>query len=126
MHVNALDQMLEEYNDGHTDVSFTLRDGTIVKGRVKDFDGYVILLTGEPEQILYRHSILKLSKAAPAMREKPTARLTRPVEPKKRVETRPRPRPKAEKPPVTPPAAKSEGFGTLGEAMQKWLESQKK
>lgn len=120
MHANALDQMLAEYQDGLADVSFTLRDGTVLQGRVKDFDGYVVLLTGEPEQVLYRHSILKFTKAVPVEKTKASVRPARPTEPRKR------PMPKAEKQPVKPAPAKSEGFGTLGEAMQKWLESQKK
>ena len=122
MHVNALDQMLEEYQGGQTDVSITLRDGTVVSGKVKDFDGYVVLLTGGPEQMLYRHSILKLSKAGVVERERPAPR-TRPTPAPRKPQ--PRPRPERERQPAKAPAAKAEGFGTLGDAMQKWLESQK-
>ncbi len=119
MHVNAIDQMLEEYQGGQTDVSITLRDGTVVQGKVKDFDGYVVLMAGGPEQMLYRHSILKLAKAGEVQRERPAPR-PRP-EPARKQPPKPRP----ERQPAKAAQPKSEGFGTLGEAMQKWLESQK-
>lgn len=130
MNVNALDIALEEYLGKNTEVSVTLRDSAMCRGRIKDFDGYVILLSGEPDLILYRHSVLKLTEAvAPRVHERVQEKVFQPrrQQPQQPPSKPPRKRPAGEQA-ARPPREQAEKpgqMGTLGEAMQKWLESQK-
>ncbi len=131
--------MLEEYAGSKAEIGITLKDATLVKGYVKSFDGYVILMEGEPGELVYRHSILKLSSSAvavqpqpaPAFRrpEAPSAmpratmerKFQRPTEPRRKLPPRPRP----ERQPESKREEKPGQLGTLGEEMMKWLKSQK-
>ncbi|HLB25615.1 MAG TPA: RNA chaperone Hfq [Nitrospirota bacterium] len=127
MNVNALDIALEEYLGKNTEVSVTLRDSAMVRGRIKDFDGYVILLSGEPDLILYRHSVLKLTEAvAPRVHERVQEKVFQPRrQPPPSKPPRKRPAGEQAARPPREQAEKPGQMGTLGEAMQKWLESQK-
>jgi RNA chaperone Hfq len=66
MHVNAIDQALEGYASDKTEVEVTLKDGSVVRGRIMNFDGYVVFFDGGSGQMLYRHSLLKIAPAAAA------------------------------------------------------------
>jgi len=127
MNVNALDIALEEYLGKNTEVSVTLRDSAMCRGRIKDFDGYVILLSGEPDLILYRHSVLKLTEAvAPRVHERVQEKVFQPRrQPPPSKPPRKRPAGEQAARPPREQAEKPGQMGTLGEAMQKWLESQK-
>jgi sRNA-binding regulator protein Hfq len=138
MHGNAIDQALEGYASGKTEVEATLKDGSVVRGRIMNFDGYVIFMDGGSGQMLYRHSLLKI---APAKEARTSDAQTQPAEKPRRERfqvkpdarqnaqqqknTRPpRPKPQERKPQVA--AQEDTGrIGSMGEAMQKWLQSQK-
>jgi RNA chaperone Hfq len=142
MHVNAIDQALEGYASDKTEVEVTLKDGSVVRGRIKNFDGYVIFFNGGSGQMVYRHSLLKIAPATAARVSETQARpqpqqIDRPrrerfqtkpddrrnVQPQKSSRP-PRPKPQERKP---QPQAKEESghMGTMGEAMLEWLKSQK-
>jgi len=134
MQPNLLDQTLERHINDHTVVSITLRDRTTVKGRVKDFDAHVILLEGEPEALVYRHSVLKLGSevAQPVQAErKPEPRPRRAVEPRPQEQRKPA-RPRRDTRPPRPSAPEprqssekeAEAFNPMSDIMQKWLKSQ--
>ena len=129
MQSNTLDELLEDFYKAGNDVSITLRDNTVVQGRVNNFDGYIILLTGEPEQLIYRHSILKVTAAIPASQPR-EAREPRPRRQAAQPQPGRQPRPRPERQPAREPKAreekaKPEHIGTMGEEMLKWLKSQK-
>ena len=134
MQENALDRMLEKYAGNKAEIGITLKDATFLKGTVKSFDGYVILMEGEPGELIYRHSILKLSSPA-AARPQPAPAAGRPEAPAmmerkfQRPETAPRRSAPARLRPERQPESKREEkpghLGTLGEEMMKWLKSQK-
>ena len=136
MQSNVIETMLDDFASRGEDISITLRDGSSVRGKVDRFDGYVIMLSGVNPQIVYRHSILKLMPAAQA-EQKPAGQRPRASERPERPERReyiPRapqpPRTSRPKPGYTDkrPAKEPEKSGditTMGEAMMKWLKSQK-
>lgn len=140
MQGNAIDQALEGYATDKTEVEATLKDGSVVRGKIKNFDGYVVFMDGGNGQMLYRHSLLKIApaKAESVSEAQPQ---TKPVEKPRRERfqarpdarqnaqqqksTRPpRPKPQERRPQVE--AQEDTGrIGSMGEAMQKWLQSQK-
>ena len=135
MQENSLDRMLEEYAGKKAEVAITLKDATFIKGIVKSFDGYVVLMEGEPGELIYRHSILKLSSPA-AAQPQPAQAAVRPeaaraaterkfqrpaAAPRRKAPQRPRP----ERQPESKREEKPGHLGTLGEEMMKWLKSQK-
>ena len=135
MQENALDRMLEECAEKKAEIGITLKDATFIKGIVKSFDGYVVLMEGEPGELIYRHSILKLSSPA-AAQPQPTQAAVRPeaaraaterkfqrpaAAPRRKAPQRPRP----ERQPESKREEKPGHLGTLGEEMMKWLKSQK-
>ena len=135
MQENSLDRMLEEYAGNKAEIGITLKDATFIKGIVKSFDGYVVLMEGEPGELIYRHSILKLSSPA-AAQPQPAQAAVRPeaaraaterkfqrpaAAPRRKAPQRPRP----ERQPESKREEKPGHLGTLGEEMMKWLKSQK-
>ena len=135
MQENSLDRMLEEYAGKKAEVAITLKDATFIKGIVKSFDGYVVLMEGEPGELIYRHSILKLSSPA-AAQPQPTQAAVRPEDARAATERKfQRPaaalwrkapqRPRPERQPESKREEKPGHLGTLGEEMMKWLKSQK-
>lgn len=138
MHVNAIDQALEGYASDKTEVELTLKDGSVVRGVIKNFDGYVIFTDGGGSQMVYRHSLLKIApamaarvpdaQAQPAERPRRERFQTKPddrrnVQPQKSNRP-PKPRPQ-ERRPQPQPQEESGHMGTMGEAMLEWLKSQK-
>jgi len=136
MYANLLDEMLSEQCLKDPGIGITLKDGTALYGKIKDFDSYVIILDGNPETVIYRHSILKLSasvpkpaaarepapvRAAPPVRETAPVRERTPRRPQQRPANRPDPRHAHE----SVPQDKTGQFNPMAEAMQKWLKSQK-
>jgi len=55
--------MLSTYLTGQTPVTVTLQNKIRVSGKIKAFDGYVIIMEGQKREILYRHAISTLSLA---------------------------------------------------------------
>ena len=139
MQGNAIAQALEGYASDKTEVEVTLKDGSVVRGRIRNFDGYVIFLDGGSGQMLYRHSLLKIAPAAAARvseaaQAQPAERTRRErfqVKPDDRRSAQPqksnrpqKPKPQERRPQVD--AQEDTGrIGSMGEAMQKWLQSQK-
>jgi RNA chaperone Hfq len=140
MQGNAIDQALEGYASDRTEVEATLKDGSVVRGWIKNFDGYVIFMDGGSGQMIYRHSLLKISPAKAAIASELQAQpqdADKPrhdrfqIKPEARQNARqqksnrpPRPKPQERKPQVAAQEDTSR-IGSMGEAMQKWLQSQK-
>jgi sRNA-binding regulator protein Hfq len=135
MHANALDQMLEECLGNGKPISITLRDNSIIHGKIKNFDGYVIMLEDGPDTVIYRHSVLKLAEYRPEAarpqvaefhQEQPdrASRMAgknfRP-QPHQQKKSRPRPDEQQSRTSQERPGEVS----VLGEEMLKWLKSQK-
>jgi sRNA-binding regulator protein Hfq len=133
MQPNLLDQALERHLQDHTAVSITLRDRSKVNGMVKDFDAHVILLSGETNAVVYRHSVLKLEveAALPAEAEKkPEPRPRRSFEQRPPEHRKPGPRRDARPPrpsapePRQPSEKETEAFNPMSDVLAKWLQSQ--
>jgi len=136
MQGNAIDQALEGYASDKTEVEVTLKDGSAVRGRIRNFDGYVIFFDGDAGPMLYRHSLLKIAPAKAARVTEAQAQ-PKPIEKPRRERFQvkpdaqqqkgsrpPRPKPQERRPQVA--SQEDTGrIGSMGEAMQKWLQSQK-
>jgi sRNA-binding regulator protein Hfq len=139
MQTNLIDAELEKHFNNNSPVYLTLRDNTILKGAVKDYDAYVVILAGDKDSVVYRHSILKVADS-PVHRpvyknEARPAPVPRPAASRSEAQTRPQgdrpPRPK--KPPVRPAPARAPEIAPeaqapmnpLADEMMKWLKSQK-
>jgi sRNA-binding regulator protein Hfq len=146
MQTNLIDNTIRQYIDSGAEAGISLHDGSVVKGRITDFDGYVVIVGSEVPAMVYRHSILKISDASsltdkrppavprPARTEKPgpgksgtqPARQDRPVHrqkpaPKQRTDKRP-PRPA----PQEKAAPSGDDFANpMAEKLANWLKSQK-
>ncbi len=126
---NLTDMALEGFHRSGEEAAFLLHDGVRMTGKVVDFDGYIVVMSGTPDYVLYRHSILKLEPAHAAARAK--TEITQGQ--KRRAQTQPKskaPAPRRRTPrPETPapaPASSESGFSNpMADAMQKWLKSQK-
>lgn len=146
MQTNLIDNTIKEYIDSGTEAGLSLHDGSVVKGRITDFDGYVVIVGSDIPAMVYRHSILKISDASslmdkkspaaprPARTDKPApgksgpqpARQDRPAPrqkpaPKQRTDKRP-PRPA----PHEKAAPSGDDFANpMAEKLANWLKSQK-
>ncbi len=56
------DQFLQELQQNQTFVTVTLTDGSHLKGTVKTFDTFTLLLEGEKQHLIYKHAVCKLTK----------------------------------------------------------------
>ena len=135
---NAIDQALEGYASDKTEVEVTLKDGSIVRGTIKNFDGYVMFMDGGNSQMVYRHSLLKIGQAKAASisevqaqpAERPrTERFqarpdTRHNPPQMKNNRPPRPKPQ-ERRPQAQPQEDSGHMGSMGDVMREWLKNQK-
>jgi len=130
MAANLTDRLLESFQGTGEDVRINFRDGSSATGKVVDFDSYTVVLSGTPDLMVYRHSILKLmSKTAadaPAARpeRKPSARTTPKPQPRRapgeQRQPRNRPQPEQKK------ASADSGFtNPMADKMLEWLKSQK-
>jgi len=141
MQTNLLDDVLERHLNDGSPVYLTLKDNTALKGAVKDYDSYVVMLGGERDSVVYRHSILKAADAAahkvePKKEVRPPAPVQRAAPPRPAPQSRPQqerpPRPK--RPPVRPtnvpqperaPEAQAPAMNPMAEKMAEWLKKQK-
>lgn len=130
METNLLDRMLNAYLTEQTPVTVTLQNKIRVSGKIKAFDGYVIIMEGPKREILYRHAISTLS---PAVQEekRPTAQ-QRPVAGKPAVAPHPKPqksaagkpRPMHQQPALS--ASASEPINSsMKDGLLKWMQEQK-
>jgi len=137
MQGNAIDQALEGYASGKTEVEVTLKDGSVIRGKIMNFDGYVIFFDGGSGPMIYRHSLLKI---APAKAARVSEAQAQPVEKprRERFQVKPEarqnaqqqksnrpPRPKPQEHKTQATQEDTGRIGSMGEAMQKWLQSQK-
>jgi len=129
---NLIDQSLQFSKDQSVPVKVSLRTGENLSLRVKEFDGYVVLAAGEPDYLLYRHSILDVDGGGGAPARKGGERSGR----ERRAEQRPAPKPKkpqgraprkSSAPPKAAPRSKEEeSFANpMADQMKKWLDSRK-
>lgn len=120
---NLTDRALEGFHNSGGEAAFLLRDGGRITGKVVDFDGYIVIVSGAPDRLVYRHSILKLVPARAAQK----VEAQRPETQKRRAEApKPRRAPRRETPSAPRAASSEPGFtNPMADAMQKWLKSQK-
>jgi RNA chaperone Hfq len=130
MAANLTDRLLETFQGTGAEIKISFHDGSTVTGKVVDFDSYTVVLSGNPDLLIYRHSILKLlSKAASDTRtvktEKPTHARTSP-KPQPRRPAREH-KPPRSKPQPEPGNTHSEGgfSNPMADKMLEWLKSQK-
>jgi RNA chaperone Hfq len=133
MNTSPFDEALEEFYSKGAEAAITLKDGSELKGRIKKYDGYVIFLDNGTEMMVYRHSILKLSEAAPQEQraEKAQARPRQAPRPAPARMPQNTPGQKKRPPRKEPFQAVSQqepepgGISRMGEELLKWLKSQK-
>jgi len=122
---NLIDQSLKFSKEQSVPVKIALRDGRTVAIRVKDFDGYVVLVAGEPDYLLYRHSIFNVDGGAGHRPAK--ARPER--KPKPKTTGKPRRKPhtpdKTEKRPSLKNKEGQSFANPMADQIKKWLDSQK-
>jgi len=131
MAVNLTDRLLESFQGTGEEVLIKFRDGSSTTGRVLDFDSYTVVLSGTPDLLLYRHSILKLmsrtaADTVAARPERPSSARTTPKQSQPRRASgehrtpRNRPQPEQNKSSAEP------GFSNpMADKMLEWLKSQK-
>lgn len=105
MQTNLIDNTIKELMDSGAEAGIALHDGTILTGRLTDFDGYVVVLGTELPVIVYRHSILKITTSA-AIAKKPAPERPRPQQARteKPATERPRQTPARAERPASQPA----------------------
>ena len=81
--------MLNTYLTMQTPITVTLQNKIRVSGKIKAFDGYVIIMEGQKREILYRHAISTLCLAVQAEPKRQTAE--RPVAVKPAIASNPKP-----------------------------------
>jgi RNA chaperone Hfq len=131
METNLLDRMLNTYLTEQTPVTVTLQNKIRVSGKIKAFDGYVIIMEGQKREILYRHAISTLSPAAqeeqkrPPAQQRPAAR--KPVvapNPKSEKSTAHKPRPTQQRPALSASAGEPIN-SSMKDGLLKWMQEQK-
>jgi len=126
---NLIDQTLIFSKEQSTPVRMSLRNGETVSVRIKDFDGYVVLVEGEPDYLLYRHSISNVDGGTghrPSRQSKPSrqaqGRKTGPA-PKAAVKKR---APKKAAPEPSQQNREGQSFANpMADQLKKWLDSKK-
>jgi len=131
---NLIDQSLRFSMVQSVPVRVSLRTGETVSLRVKDFDGYVVLAVGEPDYLLYRHSILDVDGGAghrPVRRNAERKAGPRPKPSGKPQKSQGRAQRKSGSGPKTAPKTAPQGnedrsfANPMADQMKKWLDSQK-
>lgn len=128
MNDNLTDAALEGYRESGEEISFVLHDGGSVTGKVLNFDGYTVIVSGSPDYMLYRHSILKFmtASAASGMARKQASTKPKTGAPSGKKAGRPRKEARRDTPAEPKSVPGSPGFSNpMADAMQEWLKSQK-
>ena len=133
METNLLDRMLNSYLDGRTPVTVTLQNKIRITGKIKAFDGYVIVMDDHKQEILYRHAI---SSVVPHLQEEqkrqPAAAATKPAAAKPapaRIAPRPakaplhKPRPSQPQPLAA--SVKESLNNSMKDGLLKWMQEQR-
>jgi len=125
---NLIDQSLKFSKEQSVPVKISLRTGETVSLRVKDFDGYVVLVGGEPDYLLYRHSILDVDGGAghrPARKDAGRKEGQRPPDRPKKPQSK-APRKSGAGTKTVPQGKDKESFANpMADQMKKWLDSRK-
>ena len=79
MEINLLDRMLETFQSGRSVVTITLQNKVRVSGRIKAFDGYVIIVENSKQEIVSRHAVSCLQPVLPQAQPRPAAPAARPA-----------------------------------------------
>jgi RNA chaperone Hfq len=131
METNLLDRMLSTYLTGQTPVTVTLQNKIRVSGKIKAFDGYVIIMEGQKREILYRHAISTLCPAVQEDQKRPPAQQrTAPRKPpdaqnsKSEKSTAHKPRPMQQRPQLSASAGESIN-SSMKDGLLKWMQEQK-
>ena len=59
--VSVQDQFLKELQEEQSFVTVQLTDATTLKGTVKTFDNFTILLESEKQHLIYKHAVCMLT-----------------------------------------------------------------
>jgi len=127
---NLIDITLAKFRDTREEIGVALRDGTVVKGRLSDFDSYIMLVDTGTTTVVYRHSVLNVSPAAaisaqPKSKPSPANQDTRPSGKPRQAPKKTQQRKPAERKPVLPAQDKDDFANPLAGQMERWLKSQK-
>ena len=71
METNLLDRMLGLYRSQGKRVTLILQNRNRISGRIRMFDGYVIVMENERNEIIYRHSVSSLLPFAETEQPRP-------------------------------------------------------
>jgi RNA chaperone Hfq len=131
METNLLDRMLNTYLTEQTPVTITLQNKIRVSGKIKAFDGYVIIMEGQKREILYRHAISTLCPAVQEDQKRPLAQ-QRPAaanpaaapnqKPEKSAARKPRP---IHQRPALQASAGEPINSSMKDGLLKWMQEQK-
>ena len=132
METNLLDRMLATYLTGRTSVTVTLRNKIRVSGRIRAFDGYIIIMDGHKQEILYRHAVTCLSpllqeehKRRPPVTSRPAPAKTTPTRPVMSAPRQPAQTQHQTSAP-SPSVIEAEGLNTsMKDGLLKWMQEQK-
>ncbi len=128
METHLLDTMLSAYAAQGTQVTIVFQNRSRTTGRVKAFDSYVIVLSGQKTEIVYRHAV---SSIAPAPAAETRAAVPKPEQAKQaaRPERTAAPaadRKKKDRPaPKGAPSAESGINTAMKEGLLRWMQEQK-
>lgn len=133
--------MMEEFQAGRSMVTFTLQNKVRVTGRIKAFDGYIIIVENSKQEFVYRHAVSCVASAPPQEQRhrhpsasqapetiEPT-RVAKPSLPKPRP-SNPKPRPSHPQPQPQPqlqPASSDNPSlnNSMKDGLLKWMQEHK-
>lgn len=127
METHLLDTMLNTYAAQGTPVTIVLQNRSRTSGRVRAFDGYVIVLEGQRSEIVYRHAVSSVFPTPAAAEVRADTRTERPKQAARPAKA---PVPPAERKkkdrPARPAAAAEPGLNTaMKEGLLRWMQEQK-
>jgi RNA chaperone Hfq len=131
METNLLDRMLNGYQTAQTPVTVTLQNKIRITGKIRAFDGYVIVMDGQKREIIYRHAV---SSLAPQTAQEEQKRQPAPSSRSSSVKPAPRPqkaaqhrsRPGAQHISLSAAAGSESSINSgMKEGLLKWMQEQK-
>lgn len=124
MDPNLLDRMLDTYQTERTVVTVTLQNRTRVRGRIRSFDSYIIMMENQKGDIIFRHAVSSLntgdlSGIPQQARPKPAVHAAQGRPPRKPAGARTR----TERPRHDTRQRDDEGFNdTMKDGLLKWIQ----
>jgi len=123
--------MLNTYLTEQTPVTVTLQNKIRVSGKIKAFDGYVIIMEGQKREILYRHAISTLCLAVheeqkqSLMQQRPAAEKPAVTpNPKSQKSVAHKPKPMHRQPSLSASAGEPIN-SSMKDGLLKWMQEQK-